>query len=318
MHPELTTFPHIDSYPAMLFLGFVSAYLLARSRAAGSGIERRHVDNLTLLLIISGLAGARLFSWLFYQSPHASFADNFKLWGPGGLVFYGGLVLGGISLALYAVATRIRVRTLGDIFAPSLALGLAFGRIGCFLAGCCWGDLCVPSIHVVTLAPAALRQVYTIPALSGATMPLRVTFPRDSSAFEQQRKLSLISSTSTRSLPVHPAQLYEAALALLLCVALNRRARRRQFDGEIVCLFGMGYGLIRFVVEFFRADNSPIYSGLTLSQVISLLIGTAGAGLYLRWNAHQAAGKCAPQSVMGEAERGASADLPVESDSQTR
>lgn len=281
MHRELTTFPHIDSYPAMLFLGFLSAYLLARWRVAGTRVEGRHVDNLALLLIVFGLVGARLFSWMFYQSSHARLADNLKLWGPGGLVFYGGVVLDIVVLGIYAIVHRIGFRVLADIFAPSLALGLAFGRVGCFLAGCCWGDLCISDAQLNKLPLLARGQMHTIPRLSSPSFPFRVTFPAGSGAFEQHRKYSLISDASSRSLPVHPVQLYEAALALLLCLGLNRRANRPHFEGEILSLFAVGYALIRFAVEFFRADNPPIYLGMTLSQVISVLIGIAGVGVYV-------------------------------------
>src|SRR5688572_7484569 len=93
MHPLLFPLLHIEWYTAMLLGGFFFAWLLIRRRAQSAGIATRHVDNLTLLLVIAGVTGARLAARLFYM-PQVSFLDSFKLWQGGGLVFYGGFVAG--------------------------------------------------------------------------------------------------------------------------------------------------------------------------------------------------------------------------------
>src|ERR1041385_3508455 len=107
------------------------------------------------------------------------------------------------------------------IFAPGLALGLAFGRVGCFMAGCCWGDLCVEPSALSKVPPAVTPwQIQTFASLSPSHFPLAVRFPPNAGAFEQHRHLGLISADATASLPVHPVQLYEACLALILCAWL--------------------------------------------------------------------------------------------------
>jgi len=176
-------------------------------------------------------------------------------------------------LVIYARATKLDLSGLMDAFAPGLALGLACGRVGCFMAGCCWGDVCVDRHTLAkTSEPDAAWQIRTLPFISSARFPLAVSFPEGAGAYEQHRKLGLVDEQTTRSLPVHPVQLYEAALAFGLCVFLHRRFRNRRWLGEIVCLFIFGYGGIRFLTEFLRADNPPIYFGLTLSQMISLML----------------------------------------------
>jgi phosphatidylglycerol---prolipoprotein diacylglyceryl transferase len=195
------------------------------------------------------------------------------LWEPsGGLVFYGGVVGGLISAIAYGLLANVSLRTLLDVLAAPLAVGLAFGRIGCFMAGCCWGDVCVDQKLLSTLSNAAVRyEINTVPFLSSAKFPLAVRFPTDCGALNQHIELGLLPPTATQSLPVHPVQLYESGLAFLLVFYLQRRFRKRQWAGEVFCWFFGGYGIIRFTMEFLRADNAPIYFGLTLSQVISLI-----------------------------------------------
>lgn len=251
----------------MMFLGFFAGWWLARRRAAGTGIAKRHVDNLVLILGMVGPIGARLYARIFYM-PQLSFGEALKLWEGGGLVFYGGFICSVAAILAYGAALKLPLRKLCDLLAPSAALGLAFGRIGCFMAGCCWGDLCLPSTQTVALEPAKEYQVRTLPALSPAF--LAVQFPVKSEAFKQHAKLGLVTKSETRSLPVHPVQLYEAAFAFAIAIWLARR--KPLFDFEISVRLLAAYSVGRFVLEFFRADNQPLYQGMTFSQVTSLVI----------------------------------------------
>jgi phosphatidylglycerol:prolipoprotein diacylglycerol transferase len=133
--------------------------------------------------------------------------------------------------------------------------------------------------------------VRTLASFSSEEFPAAVRFPHASQIFRQHEKLGLVGSGEPHSLPVHPVQLYEAALVGGLCVYLVRANRKRAFQGEIICKLLIGYGCIRFLLEFLRADNPPIYLGLTLSQVISSAL--AGIGVLLlcvaRFSAQRAA-----------------------------
>src|ERR1051326_3864028 len=189
------------------------------------------------------------------------------------MVFYGGVLFGFLTLLTYAAPTRLSIGNLLDVFAPGLALGLAIGRIGCFMAGCCWGDVCVDRAALPKVeGPVTAWQLQTFPGLSWNGFPLAVRFPKDAGAFEQHSQLGLVATNADRSLPVHPAQLYEAVLAVGLCILLNGSFRKRAWPGQVCCWLILGYAVVRFVVEFFRADNPPIYLGLTLSQVISVVL----------------------------------------------
>jgi phosphatidylglycerol---prolipoprotein diacylglyceryl transferase len=247
------------------------------------GIPRVHIDNLTLLIAVMSLIGARLFSWWFYFPAGSSLLSAFTSPG-GGMVLYGGLLFGGAAVVIYAGITRLPLGKLMDLCAPGVALGLAFGRIGCFLAGCCWGDLCVTSQEMAKLSSTPLvHQVQTFPGISPANFPLAVSFPPEAGAYRQHRNLGLIEPSSTRSRPVHPVQLYEASLALILAIVLHLGFRRPNRPGHIAIAMALGYAAIRFGTEFLRADNSPAYGGFTLSQVISLIVAMAAGGvLFLR------------------------------------
>ncbi|MGV3773381.1 MAG: prolipoprotein diacylglyceryl transferase [Verrucomicrobiales bacterium] len=272
MHPTLTQYPHISSYPALLLLGFIFGYWLAVVRARKAGIPRNHVDNLVLILLVAGLIGARFFARYFYMKT--GFWSAFKVWEGTGLVFYGGFIFGILSVLAYTRLRRLNHAALLDCLAPSVALGLAFGRIGCFMGGCCWGDACLTQTQAQIVHEAGVRQqVQTFPSISSADFPLALTYPQKSDIYDQHRKLNLIDGNATRSLPVHPVQLYEAALAFLLAFGLHFWSKAKNlWPGQVSMALLAGYALIRFCTEYLRADNKPIYSGLTISQVISIVL----------------------------------------------
>src|ERR1051326_480547 len=184
MHKILLAHPRIGSYSAFLLLGLFAGYLLSRCRAEHAGVKRRHIDNLTLLICVLSLFGARLFSWIFYFPKGSSLWQALRDPG-GGMVFYGGVLFGFLTLITYAAATRLSIGNLLDVFAPGLALGLAIGRIGCFMAGCCWGDVCVDRAALPQVeGPVTAWQLQTFPGLSWNGFPLAVRFPKDAGAFE--------------------------------------------------------------------------------------------------------------------------------------
>ena len=149
------------------------------------------------------------------------------------------------------------------------------------MAGCCWGDVCITNDQAALIHdPAMLRQIRTVQFFSPGTFPLAVQFPTDAGAFEQQRELGLIPKNALQSLPVHPTQLYETIFALVLCAYLHFAFKRRAWEGQIIWQFALGYGVIRFCLEFLRADNPAAFAGLTLSQVISIVMVVAAMAMF--------------------------------------
>src|SRR5258706_10268656 len=124
MHKLLLSEPRIGSYSALLLLGIVGGHLIARWRAVRAGIKGSHIDNLALLVALFGLFGARFFSWLFFFPPGISLWAALKDSG-GGMVFYGGVIFGILTVIVYGGVARLPLGNLLDVFSPGLGLGLA-------------------------------------------------------------------------------------------------------------------------------------------------------------------------------------------------
>src|SRR5688500_3734311 len=131
MKPALWLHPHISSYPVLLLLGFLGAWILVRARARAYGIARSDLDNICLLLPFAGLFGSRLFARLFYAK--LPLLEALKVWEGDGLVFYGGFLFGILTVVIYGLVKKLNLVRLMDCCAPGVAIGLAFGRVGCFL-----------------------------------------------------------------------------------------------------------------------------------------------------------------------------------------
>ncbi len=176
-----------------------------------------------------------------------------KFW-TGGLVYYGGLVLAGIGCVLLLKRDRFPLWKACDLCAAAIAVGLGFGRIGCTLAGCCFG-----SPH------------------EGA---LSLIFPPYSPASEAQAKLGLLHNKAGESLPVWPTQPIEALLCFAIAgFLLFWLQSRKRYDGHVFVAFLALYAAARFLVEFLRADERGALFGLSTSQWISL--GLAAFALWL-------------------------------------
>jgi phosphatidylglycerol:prolipoprotein diacylglycerol transferase len=143
-----------------------------------------------------------------------------------------------------------------DAIAPALALGIALGRIGCFLNGCCYGDLC--------------------------DLPWAVAFPKPTAPWVNHFEHGLIPSTALQSLRVHPTQIYSAIDGFLLLGLLTAYYPIRKRDGEVTGILLMTYPITRFLIEQIRNDETGFVSGFTISQSISLIL-LAGGILYWFW-----------------------------------
>jgi phosphatidylglycerol:prolipoprotein diacylglycerol transferase len=283
VHPELIHEPYVPTYAVMQLTAFLAAIALAVWRARREGIAARHILILAVLLGFTMPIGARIIGRILTQDASENFFDIFRIWEPGGAtVIYGGFIFGVAVVLEYSVFTRQSAAKLGDVFAPSIALGLCIGKLGCFFAGCCWGDVCVAPSRLAALEPELRQQVQTFPSVSREGNPLSVQFPKASFPHAHHVGLGLAPINSAASLPVHPVQLYESALALLLCVGLNYAFRFRKRAGEIFWLLGMSYGVVRFGTDFFRAGDEPLALGFTVAQWFSVLFAVV-SGVALWW-----------------------------------
>jgi len=162
-----------------------------------------------------------------------------------GGVFYGGLIGAVLATAVLLRRRGIAFWTFADAAAPSIALGQAFGRVGCFLAGCCWGRECSLPWAVTFTSPVAHENV---------GVPLGV--------------------------PLHPTQVYEVLGTLLLC-ALLVRFERRAFSGETFARYVLGYALLRGAIELVRGDpRGEVFGVMSTSQFIALCGVVLGLAIF--------------------------------------
>ncbi|MDR4503256.1 MAG: prolipoprotein diacylglyceryl transferase [Candidatus Scalindua sp.] len=247
----------VYAYGFMLMIGFLAALYAARMRAKREGIKPEHISDLGIYLIFAGIAGGRLFYVVQnFDLYRDNLVDILKIY-HGGLVFYGGLLAATITLIVIVRLRKLPLLLTFDIIAPSIAMGLFFGRIGCFLNGCCWGDICDPDLWWAVSFP---KSVDVNNMIDG------------SPAFVDHLEKGLITISDGYSLPVHPTQIYSSLGNLAIFFMANAFFKYRKRDGEILIIFCMLYSVLRFCMEILRDDNPPLFDGLTISQNISALV----------------------------------------------
>jgi phosphatidylglycerol:prolipoprotein diacylglycerol transferase len=241
----------VYGFGLLVVIGFYVGLFVAVRRSRRERLDPEVVYELTVWMLVGGMVGARLFYVVEYWGEKIhTIAQAFKVW-EGGIVFYGGFIGGLGALFLYRAFRPFPLLPTLDAIAPSIALGTALGRVGCFLNGCCYGDLCDISW-------------------------LAVRFPAGSPPWLAERTQGLIASDATRSLPLHPTQLYSAVDGLLLFALLTAYYPIRRRDGEVMSLLLITYPVTRFLVERLRDDEVALASGFTIAQTISLFVLASG------------------------------------------
>lgn len=283
VNPQQPFIP-IYGYGAMLFVGFLTGTTLAASRLRRMGVSGAlayKIDaksgrgywgrldgqgiawDVAMWIFVGGILGARLF---FIAQYHDRFFIRGEDWlktlqrlinlPDGGLVFYGGMILGSIAYFVFCRVQRVRPLALGDVLVTSVFVGYAFGRLGCFLNGCCFGDYC--------------------------ELPWAVTFPADSVPWKSQVFEGFLAGKAPRSLPVHPTQVYSTLGAFLLAGLTWAWYPYRRYDGEVLALGMLAYPINRFLVEFLRGDEMGQFGTmLTISQWVSIGLFATGLLLYI-------------------------------------
>lgn len=314
MYPTLFNLPWlglpIRGYGLMLMVAFLGGTWWAAHRAARVKADPDLVVNLGFLALIASVIGARIFYVAHYWERFAGRG----LWeivnvAAGGLEFYGGFLGAVAAILVYMYLKKVSIRLYLDIVTPSLMFGMAAARIGCFLNGCCWGAPCDPSLAWAVQfpygSPAQYRQwedrLMTLPSgllmqdrLNGLTMiPVLPDFlesemkararqtasqPADqaaaAAAFANYQRL--MNLPESKSLHVHPAQLYSSIDGFLLAILLSTMFYRRKRHGVVFGWLLLLYPLCRVVEEIIRIDNPHDTAGLTISQFVSLALLTCG------------------------------------------
>ncbi len=230
----------VHGYGLMIGLGFVIGMFIACMRAQKLGLSSDHLTNIAIYVLVIGFIGGKL---LYVIVNFNQFLDNpLSVLGSGGFVVYGGIITGILSIYVYCRIKKLSFLSYMDMLCPAVAVNQGFGRIGCFLAGCCYGKETDSCLGVVfpkgCLAPAGIKLLPT----------------------------QLFSSA------------FDFAVAIFIFCSMTKYKNRGTASGIYLLLYGVG----RFIIEFFRGDDERGSVGvLSTSQFISLFMVAFAVGYIL-------------------------------------
>ncbi len=231
----------VHGYGLMIAIGILTAYFVAEKRARSRGLDPDMIWGLTVCAVVFGLLSAKL---LYYITSIKEIIANPRLLldFSNGFVVYGGIIGGIIAGYIFCRIKKTSFLKYADIVLTSVALAQGFGRIGCFLAGCCYG-------------------VET-------DCPLHVVFTH--------------SDFAPNGVALVPTQLISSGLDFLNFIVLVLIARRKPADGVVTACYLIFYSIGRFVIEFFRGDLIRGSVGvLSTSQFISIFMAIAGVVFFV-------------------------------------
>jgi phosphatidylglycerol:prolipoprotein diacylglycerol transferase len=249
MHPILFKIGPITiyTYGVMVALGIFFGSLALMKLAEKEGLNTKDIADTAFWSVIAGMVGARLFFFLYNPEYLNPWYRIFFFW-QGGLVWYGGVIFGAITAIYFIKKRKIPVWKFADITSIALSIGLGFGRIGCTMAGCCYGKVCHAPFAIVFHNPHSAA-------------PLNV--------------------------PLYPTQPISSLANFLIAGILYLLYKRRKATGEIFGFYLILYGIFRFLIEFWRATPKDILGTFSNNQVISIIMVAVGIAIviYRRKNA---------------------------------
>lgn len=290
----------IYGYGLMLVIAFFAAMWLAKFLARRSNLDPEIFANAALIALVAGVVGARLSHVLenIGDYTRGSLAQNlFAMINirSGGLTYYGGFLLAFPALLIYGWYKKVPLRLGMDIIAPCLMIGLGFGRIGCFLNGCCYGaeTHAAWSVQFPYRSDAYLEQFakgeIRVPAdlldANGYPLPIE-QIENDKTLTDQERTRLLNLAHSQHALPVHPAELYSTFTAWLLAGLLLAYFTLPHAPGRVFALMLILEGISRFLLELVRAEpqgtflGKHIFGHLTYSEGLSIPLVILGLALW--------------------------------------
>lgn len=220
----------IHGYGLMIAVGFLLCVVMAMYRAKKHNLNSEFVLDIALIGIVAGFLGAKL---LFVIVEFPAFIQNpMSVLGSEGFVVYGGIIAGVLSAIIYCKVKKLEFLKYFDLAVASIALAQGFGRIGCFLAGCCYGretdSWCGVVFPAGGMAPAGVKLI--------------------------------------------PTQLFSSLGDFLIVIILILFHKKSKRDGDVGALYMLLYGVGRFVIEIFRSDDRGAVGVLSTSQAISIVI----------------------------------------------
>jgi phosphatidylglycerol:prolipoprotein diacylglycerol transferase len=228
----------LHTYGIFVATGIVAGVLVTIRIGRSRGIMPQNILDMSFIIIFSGIIGSRLLYILMNLSYYGSNPlDMPKLW-QGGLVFSGGLLAGLIALIWHARQKDYNLLLLGDIWSPGVAIGQGIGRIGCFMAGCCYGKPTTVAWGVIFTDPRSLARL---------------------------------------NIPLHPTQVYSSLSGFVIFIILMILTAKKKFEGQVLLWFLILHSASRLLVERFRGDDRGLIPGtdwsVTQFSTVFILIG---------------------------------------------
>lgn len=250
----------ITSFGVMMFLSFIAGATVLGRQLERYQMKRELAWDLLALIAIGGILGAKAYYLALHWQDLVADPVH-ELLSRGGLVWYGGFI-GGVTAYWFQIRSRkLPTATMYDATAPALAIAYAVGRVGCFLVG---DDYGIPTDSWVGVAfPQG-----SPPSSAGYLRSVGVAIPAD--------------IPNSQIMAVHPTQLYEVGLGLVMFAILWRLGRRPHKQGQLFALFMVFYAIERFAIEFVRAKGDRLLLGLSTSQIASIVVLVLGAFLWTR------------------------------------
>jgi len=289
VHPHLLRIPlpwggsfTLASYGLSILCGFLLAVFIAKARARRVGVDPNALFDMCIAMLIGGIVGARIF-YVFYDWPtfRAHPLEVFRIY-RGGLVFFGGLIGGGVVMFFILSKKRFPMRRTLDIVMSVVPLGHAFGRVGCFLNGCCFGRITRSWVGMRfprILEPGTVGDaLYNVDGQHITGSPVFVHHLH----YHYLHNLPGVLNTELWSRPVHPTQLYAVGYNLLIFAVLSLLLWRRRREGDIAWLYAVLYGTARFINEILRDDQAPVFWNLTIAQIICMPLVVFGVVMLVR------------------------------------
>lgn len=250
MHPvlfEINGWP-VYSYGVLLAAAYLAGLQLAVVRARKAGLDSAKVMDFGIYLIIAALVGAKLMLVVVDFSDYRANPKEILSLARAGGVFYGGLIAALVVGLLLVKRYKLPVWKTADLIAPGIALGHVIGRLGCLLAGCCYGR--------------------------PTTVPWAITF---------HNPLAGLNVGTPLEVPLHPTQLYDAGTELIILIGLLATEKKgKPFAGRTFWLYMLLYAITRYVVEIYRGDDRGVYfNTFSTSQLVSIAI--VPVSLFMLW-----------------------------------
>lgn len=224
----------VHGYGLMIAIGIIVALLVAEKRAAKLGMNTDYVYTATFLIAIIGFLGGKLMFMIVEWRQ--TIVDPLAMLKGNGFVVYGGIITGFITALVYCHMKKISFPEYADLLTPCVAIAQGFGRIGCFMAGCCYGRPTNSWIGVI---------------------------------FKN-------SPYAPNGVKVIPTQLFSSAGDFLIFLLLSLYSKKRKTPGQVTAMYFILYSIGRFIIEIFRNDDRGMVGNLSTAQFTGIFMLVCG------------------------------------------